>query len=82
MYWLFLLFALVAFATGLVLTHAGAMALAMLGALVLALCWARGLYLARFGTLQHDVSQLMDPEQLRQLRQRAQQRQQESDGEL
>ena len=81
MYWLFLLFALAAFATGLVLTHAGAMALAMLVALLLALCWARGLYLARFGTLQQDMSQLVDPEQLRQLRQRAQQARQERDGE-
>ena len=76
MYWLFLLLALGCFALALKTPHQGLMLLSLLGMLVLLLAWVRGLYVARFGTLQRDISSVIDPTELRRLRDQAQARRQ------
>ena len=74
--WLFLLLALGCFALALKASQMGWMMLALAGTLLFLLAWVRGLYVARFGGLQRDTSQLIDPLELRRLREQAQARQQ------
>ncbi len=76
MYWLFLLLALGCFGLAMKTPHMGLMLLSLLGTLVFLLVWVRGLYLARFGNLQRDISSVIDPAELRRLREQAQARQQ------
>lgn len=76
MYWLFLLLALGCFGLAMKTLHMGLMLLSLLGTLVFLLVWVRGLYLARFGNLQRDISSVIDPAELRRLREQAQARQQ------
>lgn len=78
MHWLFLLLAFGAFALGVSVTHTAAMVGCLLLALALALCWVRGLYQARFGGQQQDLAQLIDPLELKRLRELAEQRRQEN----
>jgi len=51
MYWLFLLLALGAFFLAFSTTHAWLLVLALLAALLFLLAWAKGLYVARFGSV-------------------------------
>lgn len=51
MYWLFLLLALGAFLFAFSTTHSWLLVLALLAALVFLLLWAKGLYVARFGSV-------------------------------
>jgi len=74
MYWLYLLLALGCFAFALKTPHMGLMSLALLAALAFLLAWVRGRYVARFGDLQRDPATLVDAEELRRLRERAQAR--------
>lgn len=74
MHWLFLLLALGCFALALNTPHQGLMLLSLLGTLVFLLVWVRGLYVARFGNLQRDISSVIDPAELRRLREQAQAR--------
>lgn len=76
MHWLFLLLALGCFALALKVPQMSLMLLALLGALMFLLMWVRGLYVARFGTLQRDISSVIDPTELRRLRDQAQARRQ------
>ncbi|MCC7633324.1 hypothetical protein [Stenotrophomonas rhizophila] len=76
MYWLFLLLALGCFGLAMKTPHMGLMLLSLLGTLVFLLVWVRGLYVARFGNLQRDISSVIDPAELRRLREQAQARQQ------
>lgn len=79
MHWLFLLLALGCFALALKTPHQGLMLLSLLGMLVLLLAWVRGLYVARFGNLQRDISTVIDPTELRRLREHGQARRQAAD---
>lgn len=81
MYWLFLLCALGSFAMALKTAHMGLMSLALLGTLLFLLAWVRGLYMARFGDLQRDVVSIVDPAELRRLRELAQARATSADSE-
>ncbi|HAI47477.1 hypothetical protein D3C87_350950 [compost metagenome] len=74
MHWLFLLLALGCFALALKTSQWSLMLLALLGALVCLLIWVRGMYVARFGNLQRDISSVIDPTELRRLREQAQAR--------
>ncbi len=74
MHWLFLLLALGCFALALKTSQWSQMLLALLGALVCLLIWVRGMYVARFGNLQRDISSVIDPTELRRLREQAQAR--------
>ncbi|MGV6492561.1 hypothetical protein ACTUVK_002604 [Stenotrophomonas rhizophila] len=76
MHWLFLLLALGCFGLALKTPQWGLMLLALLVALVFLLIWVRGMYVARFGTLQRDISSVIDPAELRRLREQAQARRQ------
>jgi hypothetical protein len=76
MHWLFLLLALGCFALALKTPHDGVMLLSLLGTLVFLLVWVRGLYVARFGNLQRDISSVIDPAELRRLREEGQARRQ------
>ncbi|WP_448132622.1 hypothetical protein [Stenotrophomonas rhizophila] len=76
MHWLFLLLALGCFALALKVPQMSLMLLALLGTLVFLLMWVRGLYVARFGTMQRDISSVIDPTELRRLREQAQARRQ------
>jgi hypothetical protein len=76
MHWLFLLLALGAFALALKTPHDGVMLLSLVGTLVFLLVWVRGLYVARFGNLQRDISSVIDPAELRRLRELGQARRQ------
>jgi cell division protein FtsB len=76
MHWLFLLLALGCFALALKVPQMSLMLLALFGALVFLLAWVRGMYVARFGNLQRDISSVIDPTELRRLREQAQARRQ------
>ena len=74
MYWLYLLLALAAMAVAIKTTSSGLMALCLLAALVLIVLWLAGLYSARMAGRSRDVSAMIDPAELRRLREQAEAR--------
>lgn len=74
MHWLFLLLALGALVLAFSTPHMWLLVLSLLAALVLLLAWVRGWYAARIGEVQRDVGTLIDPAELRRLRELAQAR--------
>ena len=68
MYWLFLLLAIAALFFALTTTHGGLLLLGILAALVCALLWARGLYLARFGNAFTATPRTLHPSELQAMR--------------
>jgi hypothetical protein len=74
MHWLFLLLALGALILAFSTPHMWLLVLSLLAALALLLAWVRGWYLSRIGDVQRDVSSMVDPIELRRLRELAQAR--------
>ena len=68
MHWLFLLLAFVAMAFAFMTTSSTAMALCLLAALVLFVLWVVGLYSARVAGQSRDATMMIDPAELRRLR--------------
>ena len=74
MHWLFLLLGLAAMAVALKTASSGLMLLCLLAALVLFVLWMAGLYSARVAGRSRDVSSMIDPAELRRLREQAEAR--------
>lgn len=72
--WLFLLLALAAFALAFKTTSMLLAALCLLAALGLLLAWVLGLLAQRVGSQSRDDSQMLDPQELRRLREQAEAR--------
>lgn len=71
MHWLFLLLALGAMVLAFTTPQMWLLVASLLAALVLVLLWVRGWYVARMGDVQRDVSTMIDPAELRRLRELA-----------
>lgn len=71
MYWLFLLLGFAAMAVAFKTTSSGVMALCLIVALVLFVLWLAGLYSARMAGRSRDASMIIDPVELRRLREQA-----------
>jgi hypothetical protein len=74
MHWLLLLLALGALAVAIKTTSMGLMAACLLAALVLIVLWVLGLYSARVGARSRDETAMIDPVELRRLREQAEAR--------
>jgi Sec-independent protein secretion pathway component TatC len=74
MHWLYLLLALAAMVFAMKTTSTGLMFLGMLAALVLLVLWLAGMYAARVAGRSRDVSAMIDPAELRRLREQAEAR--------
>ena len=74
MHWLFLLIAIGALICAFVSGPTWLMVLCLLVSLVLFVAWAMGLYAARIGDSSRDESQMIDPVELRRLREIAEAR--------
>ena len=74
MHWLYLLLALVAMAVAIKTSSTGLMLLCLLAALVLIVLWLAGLYSARMAGRSRDPSAMIDPAELRRLREQAEAR--------
>jgi len=74
MYWLYLLLAIVATLFAIKTTSSGLMVVCMLAALVLLVLWLAGLYSARMAGRSRDPSMMIDPAELRRLREQAEAR--------
>ncbi|PPU76618.1 MULTISPECIES: hypothetical protein [Xanthomonas] len=74
MHWLFLLMALGALVLAFSTPHMWLLIAALLAALVLLLLWTRGWFASRMGETQRDTSSMIDPAELRRLREVAQAR--------
>ena len=74
MHWLYLLLALAAMAVAIKTTSTGLMLLCMLAALALIVLWLAGLYSARMAGRSRDPSAMIDPAELRRLREQAEAR--------
>lgn len=72
--WLFLLLAIAAFAVALKTTSMLLMALSLLAALGLLIAWVMGLVAQRVGSRSRDEALLIDPMELRRLREQAEAR--------
>lgn len=72
--WLFLLLAFAAMALAFLTTSTTVMALCLLAALVLFVFWVVGLYSTRIAGQGRDVSMMVDPAELRRLREMAEAR--------
>ncbi|WP_028840457.1 hypothetical protein [Thermomonas fusca] len=79
MHWLFLLLAVAAMALAFLTTSMAALAGCLLAALVLFVAWVLGLYQARVAGSDRDATMMVDPAELRRLRELAQARKQERD---
>ena len=71
MHWLYLLLALGALWLALTTPYGWLLFLALLAALALLVAWMRGWYLDRIGGQQRDESAIIDPLELRKLREQA-----------
>ncbi|MGI8559905.1 MAG: hypothetical protein ACR2J7_00380 [Luteimonas sp.] len=69
--WLFLLLALAAFAVAFKTTSMVLAVLCLLAALGLLLAWVMGLLAQRVGSQSRDDSQMLDPQELKRLREQA-----------
>ncbi len=74
MHWLFLLLALAAMAVALKTASIALMVVCLLVALALFVAWIMGWYAARIGDSRRDESQMIDPVELRRLREIAEAR--------
>ena len=74
MHWLYLLLALAAMVVAIKTASTGLMALCLLVALVLLVLWLAGMYSARMAGRSRDVSAMIDPAELRRLREQAEAR--------
>jgi hypothetical protein len=74
MHWLLLLLAIGALAVAIKTTSMGLMAICLVAALVLIVLWVLGLYSARVGARSRDESAMIDPAELRRLRELAEAR--------
>ena len=74
MYWLFLLLALAAMGVALRTTSLALMLVCLLASLGLFIAWIMGWYAARVGSSSRDESQMIDPAELRRLREIAEAR--------
>lgn len=72
--WIFLLLALAAFAVAFKTTSMALAVACLLAALGLLLAWVMGLLAQRIGTQSRDDSQMLDPAELRRLREQAEAR--------
>ncbi len=72
--WLYLLLALAAFAVAFKTTSMALAVFCMLAALALMLAWVMGLLAERVGSQSRDDSQMLDPQELRRLREQAEAR--------
>ncbi|PPV07671.1 hypothetical protein XBLMG947_1599 [Xanthomonas bromi] len=71
MHWLFLLMALGALVLAFSTPHVWLLVVSLLVALVLLLLWTRGWFASRMGDTQRDTSSMIDPAELRRLRELA-----------
>ena len=78
MHWLYLLLALGALWLALTTPYGWLLFLALLAALALLVAWMRGWYLDRIGGQQRDESAIIDPLELRRLREQAEARTREA----
>jgi hypothetical protein len=74
MHWLMLALAIGAFTVAFMTTSTALMALCLVAALVLLLAWVLGLYSARAGARSRDEIAMIDPVELRRLREQAEAR--------
>ncbi|HBK45626.1 MAG TPA: hypothetical protein DDZ67_04175 [Xanthomonadaceae bacterium] len=74
MHWLFLLLAIGALALAFTTPNMGVLVASLLAALALLLAWIRGWYVQRMGDVQRDTSSMIDPAELRRLRELAEAR--------
>ena len=74
MHWLLLLLAVGALAVALMTTSVGLAAVCVLAALVLLVAWVLGWYSARVGARSRDESAMIDPMEVRRLREQAEAR--------
>ena len=74
MHWLYLLLAFAAMIVAIKTTSSGLMVLCMLAALVLIVLWLAGMYSARMAGRSRDPSAMIDPAELRRLREQAEAR--------
>ncbi|OQP77237.1 hypothetical protein IA54_008045 [Xanthomonas phaseoli pv. syngonii LMG 9055] len=68
MHWLFLLMALGALVLAFSTPHVWLLVVSLLVALLLLLLWTRGWFASRMGDTQRDTSSMIDPAELRRLR--------------
>ncbi|TDK23725.1 hypothetical protein E2F46_09325 [Luteimonas aestuarii] len=73
--WLFLLFAILAFALAFTTSSVALAAISLLAALALLGFWVMGLLAQRIGNQARDDTLMLDPQELRRLREQAQARQ-------
>ena len=78
MHWLYLLLAIGALLLAITTVHGWVLALSLLVALVLFLAWMRGWYMERVGGREVDHSAMIDPLELRRLRELAEARRREA----
>ncbi len=74
MHWLYLLLALAALVLAIKTTSTSLMVVSLLASLVLLLLWLAGLYSARMAGRSRDPSAMIDPAELRRLREQAEAR--------
>lgn len=74
MHWLFLLLGFAAMVLAFKTTSSGLMAVCLLAALVLFILWLAGLYSARMAGRSRDASMMIDPAELRRMREQAEAR--------
>jgi hypothetical protein len=78
MHWLYLLLALGALLLAVTTVHGWLLVLSLLAAVVLFVAWIRGWYQERVGDSQRDESTMIDPLELRRLRELAEARKREA----
>ncbi len=71
MHWLFLLLGFAAMVVAFKTTSSGLMAVCLIAGLVFFIIWLAGLYSARMAGRSRDASMIMDPAELRRLREQA-----------
>lgn len=74
MHWLFLLLGFAAMVAAFKTTSSGLMVVCLIAALVLFILWLAGLYSARMAGRSRDASMMIDPAELRRLRELAEAR--------
>ena len=74
MHWLFLLLGFAAMVLAFKTTSSGLMAVSLIAALVLFVLWMIGLYASRMAGRSRDASMIIDPVELRRLREQAEAR--------
>ena len=80
MHWLFLLLALAAMAFAFLTTSSTMLGICLLAALVFFVLWVLGLYSARVAGQGRDTAMMIDPAELRRLREIAEARKADGDG--